>query len=189
MNDDPERKPTEPPIVVFGLDKDRKPRAGTFPAELAAVAAERGKSLNLVVSPIEGPTITALAKELKAGDLGKEGYEFIPTVIRAAYERLLVATGVVGSKAPTQDRKAKGSPSTTKDSVSSPPKLPASWPEIDVGFMVLCEDPTPGDGWFEAHVVEKVGPDLFRLTYRDYPGEGVQTRQRNQLALLPPVSD
>ena len=111
MNDDPESKPTELPVVVFGLDKERRPRAGTFPAELAPAAAERAKTLNLVVKSIEGPTIGALAKDLKVGDLAKEGFEFIPTVIRAAYERLLVATGVVGSKAPTAGAKGQGKPS------------------------------------------------------------------------------
>ncbi len=108
-------------------------------------------------------------------------------MIRAAYERHLVATGVVGSKA--LHRTARPREALLRQGQ----RIAGAAARIMAGdrrrLMVLCEDPNPGEGWFEAHVVEKVGPDLFRLTYRDFPEKGVQTRQRNQLALLPPITN
>lgn len=174
------------PVVVLGLDGQRRPRAGTFLSDQAAQATERAKAANYVCAPIDSAAMLKATEGIKPGDLAKEGAEFVPMVIRAAYERLLKATGVIGSSAPTEERREQAS----KDrlSVLPPPRLPTSWKDIEVGDMVLAEDAIPGDGWYEARILEKVGMDQFKLIFRDYPEEGEYVRRRDQLALPAPTT-
>ncbi|HEX3871387.1 MAG TPA: hypothetical protein VHV77_13170, partial [Pirellulales bacterium] len=68
-----------------------------------------------------------------------------------------------------------------------PNRPTAAWSEIGVGNLVLAKDAGLNDGWFEAHVLEHLGDDQFRLRFRDFPEEGTVVRRRDQLALLPPV--
>ena len=74
-----------------------------------------------------------------------------------------------------------------QSTASEPKRPPAGWSEIKVGDLVLAKDARGSDGWFEAHVIEQLGDDQFRLRFRDYPEEGTVVRRRDQLALLPPV--
>lgn len=76
-------------------------------SDLAAQATERARAANYVCAPIDSAAILKATEGVKPGDLSKEGAEFIPKVIRAAYERLLKATGVNGSRAPTEERRSQ----------------------------------------------------------------------------------
>ena len=176
-------------VVVYGLDEQRRARAGKFPPEQATEACKQATVLNLVCKPLEGPKLVTSATTLPAGDLTKSGLEIVPPVSRAIYERLLsaVATSSQATGGPSKGRK----PEAVGEGPAAPAPRPATWQDIAAGAFVLAQDDeaTVGsdDGWFEAHVLEAAGDDQFKLRFRDYPEEGVVVRRRNQLALLPPA--
>jgi hypothetical protein len=64
------------------------------------------------------------------------------------------------------------------------PTKPSDWDSIQVGSLVLAWD-REVEGWFEALVTNEVA-GVFRLKWRDYPGERPLTRKRHELALLHP---
>ncbi|MDP2356216.1 MAG: hypothetical protein Q8M31_09160 [Beijerinckiaceae bacterium] len=172
-----------PAIVVFGLDEQRRPRAGAFPADQEGETAKRAQAVTFVCKPVTAtPELLRMAASVPFGDLAKPGAAFVPIVVRTLYDRLLAASGVTGSPG--------GGSGTSKMSASgaSGEKRPASWADIDVGDMVLVAEIEPGDGWYEALIVEKMGPDAFRLKYRDTPDFPLVVRMRKELGLLPPSS-
>jgi hypothetical protein len=159
-------------VVMFGMDDQRRPRAGTFPPAQAEEAAKRAKSVWLMCKPLDTPQLVRMAATLQAGDLGKVGAACVPVVLGPTYERVLAATGVTTPVAAAAALRHT--------------KIPSTWAEIDVGALVLVADDEPGDGWFEAIVLEKASEHIFKLRYRDYPDWPELICNRNQLALHPP---
>lgn len=165
-------------IVVFGLDGKRRPRAGVFAANDAEAAAERGRAHNLVVRPVSTDALVEAVQGLSPGDLTAEETKFIPSVARPVYDKLLAASGIL--------RKDQDPPSTPYASrLSAPPVLPAGFSEIAVGSTVLAKDDLGSDGWYEALILEEQAADQFAVMFRGYPDEGVLTRRRDQLGLIP----
>jgi hypothetical protein len=66
----------------------------------------------------------------------------------------------------------------------SPPPLPKTWSEIQVGSLVIGHE-GHADGWWEA-VVTEVRGDVLTLRWRDYPHQRAVTRDRQDVALLFP---
>src|SRR6266545_1708106 len=62
--------------------------------------------------------------------------------------------------------------------------LPNSWDEIGAGHVVIAFD-EPGEGWYEAIVVETSG-DMLTMRWRDYPRERRFSRHRISVGLLYP---
>lgn len=166
-----------PALIVFGLDEQRRPRAGTFSAAQAEEAIRRAKDARLVCAPTDQPGLVQLAGELQPGDLSKPRTEIVPTVMRVVYERLLAASGI--TKAPGE-KKASAKPGKPNEARIAP-----SRDDIAVGDLVLAKDPEPENGWYEAIILEQTSEHIFRLKFRDYPEEDEVIRNRNQLALLP----
>jgi hypothetical protein len=171
-----------PAIIALGLDERRKARAGVFGGDAAQAAAGRARDLRLVVVPVDGEALLALSAELPRGDLTKEGVGFLPVVSRALYERALAAAGVTGSGR----QGGKGNATEGRKQADPQRRLPASWAEISVDDLVLAEDHEPGNGWYEAVVLETLPGDVLRLRFRDYPSEPEVIRNVDQLALMHP---
>ena len=64
----------------------------------------------------------------------------------------------------------------------SPPRLPKTWSEIQVGSLVIGHEGHEY-GWWEAIVTEVRG-DVLTLRWRDYPRQIAVTRDRQEVALL-----
>lgn len=175
-----EEKDRRPVILVFGLDEQRRTRAGAFAAEHQAEAIKRAEGVKFVHKPVSAtPDLLKMAAGVPFGDLSKPATAFVPIVVRTLYDRLLAASGVTGS--------GFGGASTGKDRPTmTPERRPSSWNDIDVGHTVLVPEDEAGEGWFEATVVSKAGPDLFLLKYRDFPDFVTVECARQELALLPP---
>jgi len=164
------KPPTSTPVVIlFGLDDTNRPHAASFFAAHAALAEKAAQSLKLKVLKIETAEQAALAAQLPAGKVLATGQGSVPLVRKDLYNKLLALL-----------------PAAMKNQLGESRRSPSTWAEIDVGDMVLAEDPVPNDGWFEAIVLERTGDDGFKLRFRDYPEEGIVVRQRHQLALLSP---
>jgi hypothetical protein len=168
-------------VVVFGLDDQRRPRAGIFSGDGLQAVVDRASDLELCKNLVEG-ALTELEAELKPGKMEAAGYAFIPPITRTLYEKLLVATNIAGPSAPTEANKSKGKPHTASEQLAT--HLPKSVEEFAVGSLVLAEDHEPGNGWYEAIIVEVVGADQFRLRFRDYADEPDVVRRGAQLALF-----
>ncbi|MGE3643288.1 MAG: hypothetical protein AB7F96_05485 [Beijerinckiaceae bacterium] len=155
-------------LIVFGLDPDKNPVAGTFPAEMKDIIAKAAASLNLVCIAVEGPDLVQVNGQLPVGKILAAGRATVPIVKPALYERLLAAI--------PRAKKPKG---------VCLPKPPASWRDIAVGHHVLAMDNLGSDSWYEAVVLEQPDAETFKLRFRDYPEEGLVVRRRDQLGLMP----
>ena len=76
-------------IVVFGLDKNDRPRAATFDPEDAEVAARAAALMGLSVGRAESRLAIVMAREnLPAGKIFRSGKALVPLVKWGLYEKL-----------------------------------------------------------------------------------------------------
>ena len=62
---------------------------------------------------------------------------------------------------------------------------PEDWSKLKVGNLVLASD-GPGDGWYEADVVEALPDDRFKLRWYEWPDLPDFVRPVTEIALLHP---
>lgn len=74
-------------------------------------------------------------------------------------------------------------PKRTKDAA---PGLPSDWKGLAIDQLVLAEEASSEDGWFEAIITEIVGDELS-LRWRDYPKQPKFKRPRYAVARLNPT--
>jgi hypothetical protein len=169
------------PVVLFGVDQNGKPKAARFIEKHAELATKAAAHLNLHVLQVTGEAITDLAGRLPTGRIHANGRGFIPYVRRDLYAKLLAASGV---SAQVDQASASNSPIQTaaqQNGTASPPK---NWSEISAGHVVIALD-EPGEGWYDAIVVETVG-DMLTMRWRDYPRERRFSRHRFSVGLIHP---
>jgi hypothetical protein len=160
------------PVIVYGIDDEKNPRAGYFDSNEAALAVKAADSMKLKAAKVASNELAKLVSELPAGHVYEKGRKFIPIVRRGLYEKLIsAATG-----------KTNKTKRTSKRSTNNPHVLPASWPDIQQGHLVIAQE-SAKDGWWEAVVVAVVG-DMLTLRWRDYPKYPRLMRHRNSVALL-----
>ena len=172
------------PLVLFGLDSRGKPKAARFGKEHADLAVKAASQLALQVLAGNDPKLAEIAARLPVGRVHSTGRTFVPFIARDLYDQLLAAAnGNLHQPASPPAGGASSNAAGSRPPASSPPKLPRNWQEIGVGDLVLAQQ-DPGDGWYEAIVVEANG--MFTLRWRDYPRQRRFARHRLRLGLLYP---
>lgn len=155
-------RPATRTVVMFGLDKERKPHAARFTGEndalLAKAAAVMGMRLAVPVSKRH----FEIVGKLPAGKIHAPGDGLVPSVDQKLYDQI---NSLVG-----------GEPGVISQS------LPKSWTELVPGHLVLAQDGVE-DGWWEAIIIKK-SADALTLRWRDYPGQPEFVRPIAAVALL-----
>lgn len=173
-----------PVLVLYGRDAGGKPHAATFRADEVDEARAAAASMGLKSAALEGGAASHLAGKLPVGKVFTSGKAFVPFVKGALYVDLVNALGTVDPTPP--DPEAELAHETRAPSLYdfSGYKLPTDWGDIHLGHTVLAIV-EPGEGWWEAFVVEVKEKDLFVLRWRDWPEDPLFVRRAHQLALLP----
>lgn len=174
-------------VVLFGIDENGKPKAARFRKADAALATKAAKQLHLRVLSVVDPTVAALTAKLPTGRIYATGRGVVPNIRSDLYTKLVAAAGAgpAASVPPPQppDGAGAGSNGTPPNGKTSD-RLPKTWDEITVGHLVVAQETDPGDGWYEAIVVEQNG-DIFTLRWRDWQDRRF-TRHRRTVALKCP---
>jgi hypothetical protein len=176
------------PVVLYGLDEHGKPKAARFPEKQADLATKAAGLLKLQVLPIVGASITDLAGRVPAGRIHANGRGFVPYIRRDLYDKLVVAavSSSSSSARPLPDNVAATSAANPpRSEQNATGNRPRNWDAIDTGHVVVAQEDTPSDGWYEAIILERNG-DMFTLQWREYPRQRRVTRHRLSLALLYP---
>jgi hypothetical protein len=178
-----------PILVVLGLDIDGKPHASRF-TERDAPFVQRAAELmgfHVIRVPSEDAERRAVAERLPAGKIFATGRAFVPFVGRSAFDKLgtLVEGGIT-----SEARFAAGAPPVypladmfTSEAISTADAL---WAKIEVGTVVLAEQPEIyGPGWWRCVVVE-VRDDALTLRWMDDVGVEPFDAGRRHVALQHP---
>ncbi|GJE15619.1 hypothetical protein [Methylobacterium marchantiae] len=184
-----------PSLILFGRDERHRPHASRFAAGEKAEAERAAGLMGMHVLEISDDTHQSLAAGLPQGRLFGSGKAFVPFVKGEVFDRLIAAAGLPDVAPPVRAAgKAASAPpgsggAAGDASGSGGPggrfKAPADWPGIERGCLVLaCAGPQ--EGWFEAIIMYTKADDAFELQWRDWPDDGLITRHRSELGLLPP---
>jgi hypothetical protein len=152
---------TAPAIVVFGKDEEGKARAARFRPEEAEKAIKAAASMKMRVLKVTSEEADTVAGQLPLGRIYASGIGFVPPVQEVYLQRL--------------------------EELAEPkaaPGLPKNWDAIDVGHLVVAQDPDD-DAWYPAIVTAK-DKDMVTLRFRDWPAQAPVTRHRFSVALLKP---
>ena len=177
------------PVVLFGLDKNGKPKAARFADKHATLATKAAGPMDLHVLAITDPRIAEVAAHLPAGRIHANGRGFVPFIRQDLYAKLVAAAGTtVAAGKPAAHSAASAGPSdSSSDSKGDSGHRPLDWDQIAPGDLVIAQDSLP-DGWYAAIVVERNG-DMLTLRWRDYPRERRISVHRFAVGLLYPGSD
>ena len=188
---------TQPALIMFDKDRAGRPHAAWFNADEANDAERASGVMGYTALPVTNDDEQAFAVQLPRGRLCLNGRARVYLLPGQLFERLRSLAPRTDTP-PTNDNSRVDSPPVSANegvnrdalqahapiSGGSAAFLPQDWDAIGNGSLVLAYDPASG-AWYEALVVG-VQNEALRLTWRDYPEEGVITRQRKQLALLHP---
>jgi hypothetical protein len=173
------------PVVLFGVDNNGKPKAARFIEKHAELATKAADHLKLQVLHVTGPAIADLAGRLPAGRIHANGRGFVPYIRRDLYAKLVAAAGTPAQAGQPSSQPAASSGSAKAGSQQNGDgSLPKNWGEIGAGHVVIALD-EPGEGWYEAVVVETSG-DMLTVRWRDYPRERRFSVHRLSVGLLYP---
>jgi hypothetical protein len=157
------------------LDEHDKPRAARFSGDQLDLVNKAAALMHLHVVKVTSPEMAEIAQKLPAGRLYSNGRGFVPFVRRELYAKLMAAAA--GRKS--------GSASTASP-VPLSHGLPPGWDRIANGHLVIAlDDSAPGEGWWQAIVIETVG-DMLTLKWRQFPRLPKFKRHRLAVALLDP---
>jgi hypothetical protein len=171
--------------VLFGVDDHGKPKAARFIEKHAELATKAAGQLKLQVLHVTGPAIADLAGRLPAGRIHANGRGFVPYIRRDLYAKLIAAAGMPAQGGQRSSQAAASSGSAEAGSQhNGEGSLPKNWGEIGAGHVVIAVD-EPGEGWYEAVVVETSG-DMLTMRWRGYPRERRFSRHRLSVGLLYP---
>jgi hypothetical protein len=155
-------------MILFGLDENKRPRAGRFVVdENLGLLAKAAETMALIICEVKSPKLSDLALKLPAGRLHAGGPGFVPYIRPDLYEKLVEAAGA-DAAAPTEPPAAASAPRT--------------FHEISAGHLVIAQEDVE-TGWWEAIVFEADG-DTLTLRYRDFPRLPKFKRPRTAVALL-----
>jgi hypothetical protein len=153
-------------LILFGVDKEKKPRAAWFDEEELGLLAKAAEAMSLTMLDVNTPQSVDLAKKLPAGRLHAAGTAFVPNVKQQLYDEVVALAG--------------------KDAVPATPPIqpgfPASFDKITPGHLVIAQE-TLEYGWWEAIVLNREG-DMLTLRYRDFPRMPKFVRHRSAVALI-----
>ena len=186
----PKPPTNSPAFILYGLDANGQPRAASFSADQADLVTKAAESLKLKVVRIETPEQIELARELPPGQILAPGKGVVPTVRKELFDKL------AGLRSPSPKRRRRPRRARHVLSVGCPPwrqtaseapkpkRPPTNWAEIDVGDLVLAEDPE--------RLVRGRGPRTDRRRRVQASVSGLSRRRRRgsppqRLGLLSPA--
>ena len=156
------KKPATKTVIMFGLDKDRKPHAARFTGEnealLAKAAGAMGMRLALPVTKKHFETVN----KLPVGKIHATGSGLVPNIEQPLYDQIILLVG--------------GEPGAISAS------LPRSPAQLAPGHLVIAQA-TVEDGWWPAIIIKR-STDAVTLKWRDFPSEPEVIRPISALALL-----
>lgn len=149
-------------VIMFGVDKERKPHAARFTGEIDAVLARAAAAMGMRLAvPVTKKHFEVVGK-LPVGKLHATGNGLVPNVDQKVYDEIIAMVG--------------------GDSGLISSTLPKSWKELVPGHVVLAQDGLE-DGWWEA-IITKKSADALTLRWRDYPGQSEFVRPIAAVALM-----
>jgi hypothetical protein len=177
------------PVIVYGLDPQKKPQAARFPERLCDVALTAAAQLKLNVLKITTEEIAKVAGRLPVGRVSTAGRGLVPYVRQPQYDQVVEAARAAGNGAPGNGSSAPNG--FTKIPLNEARKdgnsvgtagLPATWKDIKANHLVLVQE-TLRDGWWECVVVAR-NDDMLTVKWRDYPRWKPFTVHADAVALL-----
>ena len=172
------------PVVLFGVDDHGKPKAARFIEKHAELATKAAGHLKLEVLQVTCPAVAELAGRVPLGRIHANGRGFVPYVRRDLYAKLVAAASTPAQSGQPSVQIAASGAAEVGSQQNGEGTLPKNWGEIGAGSVVIAFD-EPGEGWYEAIVVEIAG-DMLTMRWRDYPRERRFSRHRFSVGLIYP---
>ena len=178
------------PIVLYGVDANKKPQAARFPERLCDLAIKAAQQLKLNVLKVTTDELAQVAGRLPVGRINSTGKGLVPYIRQTQYDQLLAAvTGATPSgsssaaaSAPNGFTKIPLNEARKEGNAAGSDGLPKTWKDIGPTHMVLVQE-TLRDGWWECVVVERKD-DMLTVRWRDYPKWKPFTVHADAVALL-----
>ena len=155
-------KVTAKTLIMFGLDKDRKPHAAQFTGENEALLAKAASSMGMRLAVPSSKKHFEVVHKLPLGKIHSTGSGLVPIVDQQLYDQ--IATLVGG------------------DSGVISASLPKSPAQLAPGHLVLAQESIE-DGWWCAVIIRRSN-DAATLKWRDFPSEPEFIRPISALAFL-----
>src|SRR5260221_10384149 len=177
------------PIVLYGLDGQKKPQAARFPERLCDLALKAAPQLKLNVLRVTTDEMAQIAGRLPVGRISSAGRGLVPYVRQPLYDQVVeiarsagIPTAPNGSTAPNGFTKIPLNEARKEGNSVGTAGLPATWKDIKANHLVLVQE-TLRDGWWECIVVERKD-DMLTVKWRDYPRWKPFTVHADAVALL-----
>lgn len=181
-------------LVLFGLDERGKAHGAWFAPETADAAAAAAETMGMFSLPVEDNAVRSLAGQLPQGKIFPSGKAFVPFVKASFYDALMTHLPESERNRARQHVQASGggkeasrteAAGTGTGAATVQRDKPEDWSKIKVGSLVLASD-GPGDGWYEADVVEVLPDEKFKLRWFQWPDLPDFVRPVTDIALLHP---
>lgn len=156
------KQPASKTIIMFGLDKERKPHAARFTGENDALLAKAACAMGMRLAVPVTRKHFAVVNKLPVGKIHATGSGLVPNVEQQLFDQI---NSLVG-----------GEPGTIS------PSLPKSTAQLAPGHLVIAQA-TVEDGWWPAIVIKR-SSEAVTLKWRDFPSEPEIVRPISALALL-----
>jgi hypothetical protein len=166
-------------LIVLGFNEQFEPCAARFAGAKPDILTKAAHRIGFKAYPVTSRDLSALAGKLPEGRLNSKGAMTVPTVPQSLYSEVVVELVADPKQAIEAADPASDLPTATG--------LPPGWDQIAPGHLVIAEE-GPGDGWWEAIVVERKG-NMFTLRYRQFPRLPTFARRRNAIALMSPAAE
>jgi len=176
------------PVVLYGLDSQKKPQAARFPERLCDLALKAASQLKLNVLKVTSDDVAHLATRLPVGRISSTGRGLVPYVKHDLYDQIVEAarsaSGHVtnGTTAPNGFTKIPLNEARKEGNSVGADGLPKGWDDIGPNHLVLVQE-SLYDGWWECIVVER-NDDMLTVKCRDYPRWKPFTVHADAVALL-----
>lgn len=189
----PAREAPPAALVLFGLDERGKAHGAWFAQEAAEAAVAAAETMGMFSLPVEDDAVRSLAGQLPQGKIFPSGKAFVPFVKASLYDALMAHLPESERDRARQPVRASGGKEASRTEAASAGTgtatvqrdKPEDWSKIKVGSLVLASD-GPGDGWYEANVVEVLPEEKFKLRWFQWPDLPDFVRPVTDIALLHP---
>lgn len=180
-------------LVLFGLDERGKAHGAWFPQQTAEAAVAAAETMGMFSLPVEDDAVRLLTGRLPQGKIFPSGKAFVPFVKASFYDALMAHLPESERDRARQPMQASGGEEASRTEAAGAGAgaatvqrdKPEDWSKIKVGSLVLASD-GPGDGWYEADVVEALPEDKFKLRWFEWPDLPDFVRPVTDIALLHP---
>src|SRR5262249_33656151 len=122
------------PIVLYGLDGQKKPQAARFPERLSDLALKAAPQLKLNVLKVTTEEIAQVAGRLPVGRITSSGRGLVPYIRQPLYDQIVAiaqpagnGTAANGSSAPNGFTKIPLNEARKEGNAVGSPGLPATW--------------------------------------------------------------